>query len=222
MNYQELLDKLKSVSDENYRAFHRRLLKNEAINVLGVRVPVLRKIAKEFKGDEDTLLGFPDEFYEVTFLKLTAVSRMEYGEFVKRVEGCVALIDNWATCDCFKADCIAKHRDDFYPYINQFLLTDKEFYQRYALTTLLAFYVEKQYIQTIFDCLNRANTKYYYTHMSAAWLLAEVLVKHFDEGVAFLKTCSLDTRTHNKAIVKATESFRISPENKELLKALKR
>ena len=74
----------------------------------------------------------------------------------------------------------------------------------------------------VFNCVNQSNTKYYYTHMSAAWLVAEVLCKYLDEGVEFLKTNSLDIKTHNKAIRKARESFRITPENKKFLLTLKR
>ena len=120
MNYQELLTELEECRDESYRTFHSKLLKNDNINVIGVRVPVLRKIAKKFKGREEELLSFPDDYYEVTFIKLIAVSALPYDAFVGYVEKCLPLIDNWATCDCFKADCIERHRDDFLPYIHKF------------------------------------------------------------------------------------------------------
>ena len=222
MNYQVLLTELEENRDEKYRAFHSKLLKNDSINVIGVRVPALRKTAKKFKGREEELLSFPDDYYEVTFIKLIAVSSLPYDMFVGYVEKCLSLINNWATCDCFKADCIGRHRDDFLPYIYKFLNEDKEFYQRYAVTTLLNFYVDKSYLNTVWNCVNQANTEYYYTHMSVAWLVAEVLCKYFDEGVEFLKANSLDIKTHNKAILKARESFRISPENKKFLLTLKR
>jgi dimeric dUTPase (all-alpha-NTP-PPase superfamily) len=58
--------------------------------------------------------------------------------------------------------------------------------------------------------------------MAAAWLIAEVLAKYFDEGLEFLKRGSLDKKTHNKAIQKATESFRISEQDKNILRSIKR
>ena len=73
MCYRQLLEELESLADENYRNFHKRLLKNENVNVLGVKIPVLRKIAKRYKNCVDELLTYPDEYYEVTFIKLTAV-----------------------------------------------------------------------------------------------------------------------------------------------------
>ena len=172
MPYQELLTELESYADENYRAFHKKLLKNESVKVLGVRVPQLRKIAKEYKGRVDELITYPDEFYEVTFVKLTAVSLLSYDEFIKYVDKCVPLIDNWATCDCFVPKCIAKHREDFLPHIQKYAEADKEFYQRFALTTLLHFYVEEDYAQLIFTFAEKSNTQYYYVHMAASWLIA--------------------------------------------------
>jgi 3-methyladenine DNA glycosylase AlkD len=82
--------------------------------------------------------------------------------------------------------------------------------------------VEEQYLPKIFECANRANTNYYYVHMAVAWLIAEVLIKFYDEGVEFLKTNSLDIKTHNKCIQKARESFRLSDNQKNLLTKLKR
>ena len=142
--YPEFLEEIKSYAEPEYAAFHKRLLKNDSINVLGVRVPQLRKLAKKYINCVDELLSFPDEYYEVTFIKLTAVSYLKWDEFTKYVDRCVALIDNWATCDCFVPKCIAKHKDEFLPFISTYKEEDKEFYQRFALTTLLHYYVEEK------------------------------------------------------------------------------
>lgn len=222
MPYQKLLDELNDSADENYRVFHKRLLKNEDINVLGVRVPKLRKIAKSYINCADELLSFPDEYYEVTFIKLTAVSYLEYGEFIKYADKCVSLINNWATCDCFCPKCIEKHRDEFIPYIKKYSSQNKEFYQRFALTTLLHFYAEDRYADLIFELAEKSDTNLYYVHMAAAWLIAEMLVKDYDEARNFLERKTLDKKTHNKAIQKACESFRLSDERKNYLKGIKR
>ncbi|MBD5584235.1 MAG: DNA alkylation repair protein [Clostridia bacterium] len=221
--YDGLLKELNSYADESYRSFHKRLLKNDSVNVLGVRVPQLRKIAKSRLKSLDELLSCPDEYYEVTFIKLTAVSLLSYGEFIKHVDGCVALIDNWATCDCFTPKCIAKYRSEFLPYILTYIETDKEFYQRFALTTLLHFYVEEKYFDTIIHTVKKADTqKYYYVHMAVAWLVAEAIIKMYDDAVDFLNQGVLDKKTHNKAIQKALESYRLTDEQKTYLKGLKR
>ncbi len=223
MPYQSLLEKLKSSADENYRIFHGRLLKNDKIKLLGVRIPALRKIAKEYVGRVDELLAFPDEYYEVTFIKLTAVSYLKYEDFIKYIDRCVALIDNWATCDCFSAKCIKKHRDEFIPYVLKYAKDCGEYTQRYALVTLLGFYADEQYADLIFETVENCDReKYYYVHMASAWLIAEMLVKHYETAKSFLLKNSLDKKTHNKAIQKALESYRLSDERKIYLKGIKR
>lgn len=219
--YQKLLDELFALSDESYAKFHSALLHNESIKVTGVRTPLMRKIAKKYYPAICELLLFPDEYYEVTFIKLTAASMLPWEEFITVIDKLVPLIDNWASCDCFKAKCIKNHRQEFLPYIQKYLNEDKEFYQRFSLVTLLHFYVEEEWLDLIFNSIKACNRNYYYVHMAAAWLLAEVIVKHFDEGVNFLLSANLDRQTHNKAIQKACESYRIDNEKKEYLKTLK-
>lgn len=185
-------------------------------------MPTLRKLAKSFKGQESELLAFPDEYYEVTFIKLLTCAALPYQEFLKVVDECVSLIDNWASCDSFKPRCIAKNKQDFKKYIVRYIAADGEFYQRFALITLLAFYVEEEFLPFIETCIKKADTRYYYVHMAAAWLVAEILVKQFDYGVKILLSGMLDIKTHNKAIAKARESYRVTKENKNYLNTLKR
>ncbi len=222
MNYQEFLTEIKGYADEDYKNFHKKLLKDDKINLIGIRIPQLRKIAKEYEKDFDLLLTFPDEYYETTFIKLTAVSRLPYESFVNYVDGCVALMDNWATCDCFASKCIAKHKDEFLSYIRRYALNDREFTRRFALTTLLHFYVEEKYLDVIAETIKSCDTSDYYVHMAAAWLVAEILVKFYAYGVEILNNGILDDKTHNKAIQKARESYRLSEEKKAYLKGLKR
>ena len=220
--YNRLLAQLEENADGQYAAFHRRLLKDEKINVLGVRVPVLRKIAKQYKDCVTELLELPDEYYEVTFVKLQAAALLPYGKFIGCVDKCVSLIDNWATCDCFVPKCVKANKWDFYKYIRRYLACDSEFYQRFALTTLLHFYIEEEWLDEIYDCIIKSQTDYYYVHMATAWLMAEILVKHYTRGVGYLLRGELDIKTHNKSIQKACESFRLTEEQKQYLKTLKR
>ena len=61
----------------------------------------------------------------------------------------------------------------------------------------------------------------YYVNMMTAWLFAEALVKQWDTAITFIQNKKLDTWTHNKAIQKACESFRVSDERKDYLRTLK-
>lgn len=224
MLYEEFLTELKALQDSSYRQFHKKLLKNDNINVLGVRTPFMKKIAKKYRYSVDELMSFPDEYYEVTFIKLSAVALLSYEKFIEYIDKCVPLIDNWATCDCFTPKCIDKHKDEFLPFIFKYLNVDKEFYQRFALTTLLHYYVDENNLKTLIDAINKADTKYYYVHMAVAWLIAEMLIKYYDNTVGFLtaELNFLDKKTYNKAIQKAVESYRLTDGQKNFLKGIKK
>ncbi len=222
ITYEALLARLRGHEDRTYRDFHKNLLKNEKIKVIGVRVPILRKLAKEYKGEIDVLLSFPDEFYEVTFLKCAAAGLLPYEKFIAYIDRLVPLLDNWATCDCFSAPCIKKHKGEFLPYIEKYFESDGEFMRRYALVTLLHYYVEREYLSLIFAYLRRCGDEPYYVVMAGAWLLAEVLVKFYDAGVDFLRERCLSAPLTNKAIQKARESFRLTPACKEELLRFKK
>lgn len=220
MSYDELLAQLQSLAEKEFADYQRRLIPTECV-ILGVRTPALRQIAKEWYGEEDLLLSFPNDYYEIRFLKLAVVANFPYMLFFRYVERVVPIIDNWALCDSFRPKCAAENLDTFLPYIEKFFAEGSEFYVRYALVMLLSFYVKEEYLSLLIDYLKRTNTQPYYVHMAAAWLTAEVLVKAFETGVTILKDGILDVKTHNKAIQKALESFRLNKKQKARLRALK-
>ena len=217
MTYAELLGILKDRSEEKFRLFQKKFIFTKA-EILGVRTPVLRKIAKSV---QEEVFAFPDEYYEVTFIKLAVAARLPYEKLIERLDGLVLSIDNWATCDTFKPVCIQKNKDLFLPYIERYFCRGEEFFQRFALVSLLNFYIEEKYLSLIERYLSEADTEKYYVYMSAAWLTAEVLVKFYPQGVAILQSGILDKKTHNKAIQKGIESFRLNQEQKAFLKTLK-
>ncbi len=221
ITYGDVLQKLNALADERYRIFHSRLLKNEKIRVLGVKVPLLRALAKEWKGELETLLSFPDEYYEVTFLKCQAVALLPFEAFCKNVERVLPLIDNWATCDSFRPNCLRAHKREFLPYVERYCKDEREFIKRFGLVTLLVYYVEEAYLPLLFEKIRACKEEPYYVMTACAWLLAEILIKHYDAGVSFLKENCIPPRTRDCAVQKATESFRISPAQKLQLKALR-
>ena len=222
MTYSEFIEALQGYAEKEYAEFHRRLTPTKYA-IMGIRVPIMRKIAKKFKENIEikALLSFPNEYYEVVFIKLTVISALPYQQFIEYLETSVDLIDNWAHCDSFKAKCILKHREDFLTTLEKIFQKGGEFHERYVLVTLLNAYVEKKYYPILLQYIKRADTTYYYVHMAVAWLTAEILIKDYDYGVALLKQGIINEKTHNKAIQKAIESYRLINEQKEYLRSLK-
>ncbi len=220
MKYSSFLERLKGYAEEKFAAFQRKLIFTK-YKILGVRTPVMRKIAKAFTGNLEELLAYPDEYYEVVFIKLTAISALPYERFLQYLELAVSLMDNWALCDCFKAKCIERRKEEFLPLLEGVFARKGEYFTRYVLVSLLGYCEDRKYIPTIKEYLSRSDTSAYYVHMAAAWLTAELLIKQYDEGVSILKEGMLSKKTHNKAIQKAIESYRVSNDRKEFLRSLK-
>lgn len=221
MRYFEFLTLLKTHIDENFADFQRKLIFTKQ-EILGIRTPILRKLAKQFKEQIIDIFAYPDDVYEVTFIKLAIVSMLPYEDFIKYLPLCVEKMDNWATCDMFKAKCISHHKEEFLPILQQIFAHGGEYFERYALVTLLSEYIDEPYYSTIENCLQNADMEKYYVHMAAAWLTAEILIKRYGYGLSLLDKNILPTKTHNKAIQKARESFRLTKEQKDYLKSLKK
>lgn len=221
MTYAGLLLELNALADKKYRDFQKKLIATNA-DILGVRVPQLRKLAQKYRDDLKELLMMPDEYFEVTFLKCLVLGKQDFATFTEGLGEVLPLIDNWATCDCFDAPCIKKNKSDFLPRIAALRFSEHEFTSRFALVQLLKHYCEEEYLPFIFESTEGCDHAKYYVSMAAAWLIAEVLIKHYAAGVEFLKEGTLPAVTHNRAIQKARESFRLTAEQKEELKALKR
>lgn len=221
---------LMELRDEKYREFHSGLVPGED-KIIGIRIPVIRKYArelfKEYHKDVDLLLENTGvEYYEEKVLKGMLIGMEKKGaeQLLKRIEYFVPLIDSWAVCDTFCAGLkeTAKYREEVYGLLEKYMDSGREFYVRFGLVMLLDYYVDEEYLERIFQWTEKAELKDYYAAMGAAWLISVCFVKFYDRTLEFMKTAQLDTFTYNKALQKARESFRLSEEQKRELKEIKR
>ena len=220
MTYSEFIEKITPYAEESFAIFQKKLIFTNR-KILGIRTPILRRLAKDFAGDIEDLLSYPDEYYETVFITLTVLSALPYESFLTYLDRSVGLIDNWALCDSFKAKSIKANKEDFLGVLNSLFDKGGEYHERYVFVVLLSEYIEEKYIPLIKSYMQRASTQYYYVHMAVAWLAAEILVREYEEGVKLLKEGFLPAKTHNKAIQKAIESCRLTHEQKEYLRSLK-
>lgn len=225
MPYRALMEELESLADEKYRDFQTGLIK-EPVQMLGVRVPALRKIAKRYKTEEDMieLLSYPDELFEIRFITLLVIAEWPYQQFRKGMMYSLDLIDNWALCDSFAPKCLKDpdNQADFLYDIVVLLKTRKEFYERFALVTLLKFYMTDEYLTTIYMLSEYAHTEMKNVQTGVAWLLCEACVNFYDRTKEFLKTAKLDEDTFGLTIRKCCDSTRLSKEQKTELKDIKK
>ncbi len=221
MKYSVLLNELKRNAEEEFAQFQRKLIFTKQA-ILGVRTPKMRQLARQFQEDWQEIFTYPSEYFEVTFIQLAQIAALPYEAFSSYVEACVDKIDNWATCDGFKANCIKGRQSDFLPILKRIFDKNTEFSQRYALVALLYYYTDTEWTDTLQKFINLADTQKYYVHMAVAWLIAEIITKRYEDGLLLLKNSQIDVKTYNKAIQKARESYRLTTTQKEFLNSLKK
>ncbi len=230
---EEIQKQLLELADSDYKEFHSKLCPG-IDNIIGVRVPKLRKYAKEISKKHDIgilLENIGNDYYEEIMLQgmLIGIANDDFEITNKRIKKFVPKIDNWAICDIFSSGLkITKsHKNEMWQLIQKYLESKKEFEIRFAIVMILDYYIEEEYLEKdfeIFDfiCSKNYIKDYYYVKMAVAWAVSICIIKFYDETIKYLKKSKLDKFTYNKSLQKAIESYRINKEQKEYLKKLKR
>lgn len=213
--------------DEGYQEFLSSLIPN-INNILGVRLPELRKLAKNIaKGDWRTYLKHAEnKYFEETMLQGLVIGyvRTDIEEILPYIADSVPRIDNWSVCDSF---CIGlkftrNHREKMWEFLQPYLKSDEEYEIRFAVVMLLSYFVEEEYFDRVLPCLDRIDHEGYYVKMAVAWAISVCYVKYPELTMVYLKDNALDDDTYNKALQKIIESSRIDSETKKVMRSMKR
>ena len=213
--------------DTKYKDFHAKLIPTVPYElIIGVRIPDLRKLAKEvYKSNDykDFLSALPHEYYEEDNLHAFLIENIkDFKTAIAETEKFLPYIDNWATCDSFFPAVFKKNTDKLLPYVLKWIKSDKTYTVRYGIVILMKLYSGENFDEILPEKVSTIKSDEYYVKMAVAWYFAELLARQYDKTIPFIENNVLDNWTHNKAIQKATESFRISVEIKEHLKTLKK
>lgn len=219
-------DRLFGLQDLNYKDFHSKLMPTvDSELVIGVRTPELRLFAKEFsKTDmaEDFLLSLPHKYYEENNLHAFMISAMkDYGTVIEKLNAFLPFVDNWATCDMMRPVVFRKHRSELLCEIKKWIKSDKPYTVRFGIEMLMVHFLREDFDISYPQTVAEIRSEEYYVRMMVAWYFATALAYRYSEILPFIEDRILDEWTHNKAIQKALESCRITPEQKEYLKKLK-
>lgn len=218
--------KLFEMQDESYRDFHARLMPTvDKETVIGVRTPQLRKFAKEFYKSgayEDFLKILPHKYYEENNVHAFLIEQQkDYETVISLLDSFLGYIDNWATCDMMSPKIFKKHLPELYGKIPEWLVCDKTYAVRFGIKMLMDFFLGENFSDESVRRVLSVRSDEYYIKMMQAWYFATALAKNYDSVLPYIENRSLEKRTHNKAIQKAVESYRISDEQKVYLKTLK-
>lgn len=215
------------MQDLKYKEFHGSLCP-DMDNIIGVRIPKLREYAKElYKNNNLEDLEIEDKYYEELVIQGMLIgfqTKAPIEKVIKQVEEFVPKINSWAVCDIFCAGLkiTKKYQSEMLEIIKQYLKSKQEYEVRFAIVMLLDYYINDQYIDQILQILDNVKLDKYYVQMANAWAISICLIKYYNKTLDFLKTTKIDDFTYNKGIQKAIESYRITNEQKEYLRTLKR
>ena len=214
-----------ALRDEKYRDFHKKLVPTvDEERIIGVRIPELRKYAKALAAECGTeyLDLLPHHYIEENNLHAFVISGIkDFDEAMRRTEEFLPHIDNWATCDSFMPKVFKKYPDAVYERVKGWLQSEHAYTVRYGIVTLLNNFLDGEFRSEMLDLAAALRSDEYYINMAIAWYFSIALVKQYDSALPYIAERKLDKWTHNKAIQKAIESYRISDETKNYLRSLK-
>lgn len=223
---QEVAKQLFSMQDLEYKNFHSKLIPNiQEETIIGVRTPALRKYAKEFAKNnqaEQFLKCLTHRYYEENNLHGFLLEQIkDFEQCMEEVEKFLPYIDNWATCDMLAPKAFKKNLPELFKKIKVWIKSDKTYTVRFAIGMLMRYFLDEEFDIRYPRMVAKVRSDEYYINMMIAWYFATALAKQYEEILPFIENRQLDTWTHNKAIQKAVESRRITPEQKTYLKTLK-
>ena len=223
---EEIERSLLRLRDAPYRVFQAKLIPGmDPETMIGVRTPELRKLAKEYARHAEIgefLAALPHPYFDENQLHAFILSEMkDYERCISGVNAFLPYVDNWATCDQMSPKVFKKHRAELLPEIRIWLASEHTYTVRFAVGMLMEHYLDADFDPAYLETVAALRSEEYYVNMMIAWYFATALAKQYDAALPFIEGKRLDAWTHNKAIRKAVESYRIAPEQKEYLRTLK-
>lgn len=245
MIIEDIREQLKELAEENYRIFTSALTPGKA-NILGVRLPILRKLAANIaKGDYRTFLeqanatmdvvsddgaSMDERSKEEVSLEELMLQGMVIGcckaeleEVLHYTRLFVPRIDCWSVCDsfCNGLKITKNNKQRVWEFLQPYLNSDKEYELRFGIV-MMFYYVDSAYAPLVFAQFDRIKHEGYYVKMAIAWVISGFYVSLPLLTMDYLKKNELDDFTYNKALQKITESLRVSIEDKAVIRAMKR
>lgn len=228
----KIIEELICLSDEKYLKFNKKLCPDTNLEMLGIRVPILRKFAQKIINSneydwERFVKNRNIKFFEELQLQgfIIGYKKIPFDTKLRLIEDFVSRIDSWAITDTFiptlkiKKECLK----DYWNFCLKYINSNKEFEVRFAIVSMLDYFIIDEYVDEVLEVLNMISHEGYYVKMAIAWTLAEIGIKYNDKAMQFLKgKNNLDKFTYNKTLQKMIESFRIESSQKDILRKMKR
>ena len=223
----EIRELLFKKQDIKYRDFQSKLIPGvEDDAFIGVRTPELRKLAKDLSKRDDInvfLNDLPHCYFDENQLHAFIISGIkDYDSCLKEAERFLPYVNNWATCDQMSPKVFKKHKKELLRSIRTWITSEEVYTIRFGIKMLMEHFLDEDFDPAYLKMVAKLRSDEYYANMMIAWYFATALAKQYEAVLPFIENNKLAVWTHNKTIQKAIESFRITPEQKDYLRSLKR
>ncbi|AZZ65797.1 DNA alkylation repair protein [Metamycoplasma phocicerebrale] len=227
MKIEEIQKTLFLMQDLKYKKFNCNLIPEiNAKEVIGVRVPNLRKFAKDlFKNNlyKKFLIKLPHKYFEENSIHGFIINEMEnYDEVIKQLNIFLPYVNNWANCDLINPKkSFIKNINKLEIQIIKWTKANEIYTIRFAIKMLMTYFLDDSFKKEHLDIVLSIKSTNYYINMMRAWYFATALAKQYNSTISYIENKKIDNWTHKKTIQKAIESFRINENQKKYLKKLK-
>ena len=226
MNLNEIRVELFKMQDMDYRDFNSKLIPTvDKESMIGIRTPDLRKYAKQLGKSSDViefLQTLPHKYFDENQLHAFIISEIkDFKNCIDEINRFLPYIDNWATCDQLSPKVFKKYHNELFEYIKDWLKSDKVYTLRFGIGMLMEHFLDEDFDILYPEIVSKIRSGEYYINMMIAWYFATALAKQYESVIPFIENNSLDIWTHNKAIQKSIESYRITDKQKAYLRELK-
>ena len=219
-------EQIEKLAEPEYQAFTTRLLPGVR-NIIGVRLPSLRKMAKEIaKGDWRVYLDYAsDESFEEIMLQGMVIGyvRGAINEVIPYIEKFVYKIDNWSICDsfCTGLKITKDYKEEMWNVLKPYFHKQGEFEVRFGVVMLLNYYLDEEYIKPVCKMFDEIEHDGYYVKMAVAWAISIYYIHYPEAMEEYLRNNKLDEFTYKKALQKICESRAVDNKKKEQIRKIK-
>lgn len=221
---EQLIKELEALSDEKYRIFNEKIVHTSSYRVIGVRMPDIKAIAKQYKADWKEVFALPYDSFEEIIVKGAALgfADADLSEKEPYIIGYAEMIDNWAECDCF-CSCLKVRKSEearLFALAQELMSRKEEFVSRVGIVLMFSKFKDEASMEKALAIYDALPCGEYYRDMAVAWGISVYCVYYPQDIIAYLESSPIDIRVKKMAAQKIRDSLRIEKCVKDAVTAI--
>jgi len=216
MTIESIREELKQHADLKNAEFSSKL-NPTGKTTMGVRLPVLRQIAKKIAKEDYRwfLDNNPMDCFEMETLQAYVIgyAKDDISVILQYLNAYIPKIHDWSVNDslCQNFKISEKYPEETLNVLLKYACSKKEFEVRVVAIMLMSHFINATYIDRVIEILDGLHTDSYYSRMGVAWAVATIMAKFPEKCLKYMNSSDnhLDDWTYKKAVQKMKESYRV-------------